>query len=102
MEIHTAEPLVSQPSPFEVEIAVPKLMQYKSHSNDQILPELTQAGGETSCTEIHKLINFLWNKEELPQQWKECIKFDKTECSNFLGISVFSTSCKILSISSQF
>jgi len=25
------------------------------------------------CSEIHKLIKSVWNKEELPQQWKESI-----------------------------
>jgi hypothetical protein len=54
-------------------------------------------------SEIHKLIKLTWNKEELPQQWKESImapihkKGDKTECSNYPGISLLSTSYKILS-----
>jgi hypothetical protein len=30
IEIHTAEPLVPDPSPFEVEIAIAKLKRYKS------------------------------------------------------------------------
>jgi len=34
---------------------------------------VTQAGGNTLCPEIHKLINFIWNKKELPQQWKESV-----------------------------
>jgi hypothetical protein len=43
------------------------------------------------------------NKEELPHQWKESIvvpihkKGDETDCSNYRGISVLSTSYKILS-----
>jgi hypothetical protein len=36
---------------------------------DQILAELTQAGGETLHPEICKLINSIWNKEEFPVQW---------------------------------
>jgi hypothetical protein len=45
----------------------------------------------------------IWNKEELPHQWKELIvipiqkKGDKTECSNYQGISLLPTSYKILS-----
>jgi hypothetical protein len=45
----------------------------------------------------------IWNKEELPHQWKESStvplhkKGDKTDCSNYRGISLLSTSCKILS-----
>jgi hypothetical protein len=29
--------------------------------------------GATSYSEIHKLINSVWNKEELPEQWKGSI-----------------------------
>jgi hypothetical protein len=35
-QIHTAEPLVSDPSPFEVETATSKLKSYKSPGSDQI------------------------------------------------------------------
>jgi hypothetical protein len=47
MEIHTAEPLVLESSPLEVEIAIAKLGKYKSPGIDQILAELIQAGGKT-------------------------------------------------------
>jgi hypothetical protein len=52
---------------------------------------------------IHKLINSVWNKEELLDQWKESIiapvhkKGDKTDCNNYHGISLLSTSYKMLS-----
>jgi hypothetical protein len=68
----------------------------------QILAELIQAGGEILWSEI-KLINSIWNKEELPDQWKESTilqihkKGNKTVCSNYHGISLLSTSYKILS-----
>jgi hypothetical protein len=39
MEIHTAEPLVPDPSPFEGEIAIAKLKRYKSPGNDQALED---------------------------------------------------------------
>jgi hypothetical protein len=63
IEIHTAEPFVPDPSPFEVEIAIANLKKYKPPGSDQI-----QAGGETLQSEIHKLINSVWNREELPDQ----------------------------------
>jgi hypothetical protein len=62
IEIHTAEPLVPDPSPFEVEIVIAKFKKYKSPGSDQIPAELIQAGGETLRSEIHKLINSIWNK----------------------------------------
>ena len=55
-EIHTAEPLVPEPSAAEVELAIDKLKSHKSPSIDQILAELIKAGGRTICLEIHKLI----------------------------------------------
>jgi len=30
-----------------------------------------EAGGRTILSEIQKRINSLWNKEELPEEWKE-------------------------------
>jgi hypothetical protein len=40
IEIHTAEPSVTDPGPFEVDIAIAKLKRYKSPGSDQILAEL--------------------------------------------------------------
>jgi mannosyltransferase OCH1-like enzyme len=67
------EPLVPEPSLVEVETAIGKLKRYKSPGTDQILAEMIKAGGETLHCEIHMLIHYIWNKEELPQQWKEFI-----------------------------
>jgi hypothetical protein len=83
-EIHTADQLVPGPSRLEVEIAIAKLKKFKSQGSDQIQAELIQTAGEILLSEIHKLINSVWNKEELPDQWKESIivpvhkKGDKT------------------------
>jgi hypothetical protein len=65
------------------------LKRYKSPGTDQIPAELIQAGGNALRSEIHKLINCIWNKEELPEHWKESIivpiykKGDRTDCSNY-------------------
>jgi hypothetical protein len=40
IEIHTAQPLVPDPSTFEVEIAITKLERYKSPGSGQIPAEL--------------------------------------------------------------
>jgi hypothetical protein len=73
MDIHTAETLVPEPSLVEVEIAIGKLKSYKSPGTDQIPAELIKARGKTLRSELHKLICFIWNKEEFPQQWKVSI-----------------------------
>ena len=102
-EIYTAEPLVPEPSASEAEMAIKSLNRYKSPCIDKIPAELIKAGGRMICSQIHKLIYSVWNKEELPKQWKELIivpfdkKGDKTDCSNYRGISLLSTIYKILS-----
>jgi hypothetical protein len=73
IEVHMAEPLVPGPSRLEVEIAIAKLKKYESPGTDQIPAELIQAGGEMLLYAIHKLVNSVRNKEELPDQWKESI-----------------------------
>jgi hypothetical protein len=102
-EIRTAEPLLPEPSDSEVEITIEKLKRHKSPGIVQIPAVLIKAGGRTILSEIHNLINYIWKKEELPEQWKESIivpiyrKGDKTDCSNYRGISLLSTKYKILS-----
>jgi hypothetical protein len=97
IEVHTDEPLVPGPSRLEVEIVIAKLKKYKSPGSDQIPAELIQTGGEILLSEIHKLINSVWNKEELPDQWKESIivsvhkNCNKTDCNNYRWISLLST-----------
>jgi hypothetical protein len=76
---------------------------YKSPGSDEIPAELIQAGGEILCSKIHTLIDSILNKEKLPDQWKESIivpvhkKGGKPNFSNYYGISLLSTSYKIVS-----
>jgi hypothetical protein len=44
-DIHTAEPLVPEPSVFEAETVIEKLNRHKSPGNDQIPAELIKPGG---------------------------------------------------------
>jgi hypothetical protein len=49
-------------------IAIAKL---KKKIDDQVVPnstELIQAKSEIFYSEIQKLVNYIWNKEELPEQ----------------------------------
>jgi hypothetical protein len=56
-----------------------------------------QAGGYILRSMSHKLLTSIWNKEELPHQWKESIivpgqkKGDKNDCSNYRGVSLILT-----------
>jgi hypothetical protein len=63
IQLHTTEPLVPDPSPFQIETAFANLKSYKSPGSNEIPAELIQAGGEILRSKIHKLINSIWNKE---------------------------------------
>jgi len=60
-EKHSAEPLVPEPSAFQVEMTSEKLIRHKPPGIDQIPAEMIKAGGRTICSEIQKLINSIWN-----------------------------------------
>jgi hypothetical protein len=66
MQTETYFCLISFPqtSRLEVGIAIEKFKKYKSPGSDQIPAEWIHAGGETLLSAIHKLINYIWNKEE--------------------------------------
>ena len=99
-EMHTAKPLVTELSTFETEIAIEKLKRHKSPGVDQIPVELIKAGGREFRCEIHKLINYVWNKGKLSEEWKKSAivpiykKCDKTDCTNYRGISLLPTENK--------
>ena len=92
-----------EPSALEVELAIEKLKSHRSPGIGQIPAELIKTGCNTIRCAIHKLIIVIWNKEELPEEWKESIivpihkNGDKTDCYIYMGISLLPTPYKILS-----
>ena len=92
-----------EPSAIEVELAIKKLKSHKSPGTDPIPAKLIKEGGRTIRYEVHKLIASIWNKEELPEEWKESIivpiykKGNETDCNNCRSISLLPTTHKILS-----
>jgi len=55
---------------------------------------LIKAGGRKIYYAKHKFIKSIWNKKELPEDWKESIIVPvyktgaTTDCSNYIGISL--------------
>jgi len=82
-------------------MAIEKLKSHRSPGTDQIPAEFIKVGGRTIRYEIHKLIISVWNREELPEEWKVSIILpiykigDKTDCSNYSGISLLPNTYKI-------
>jgi hypothetical protein len=102
-EIHTAEPLVPELSPFEVKMATEEVKIYKSTSTDQIPGEGIKATARTIRSDNQTLINLIWNNKELSEERKELIngpiykQGDKKDGSNYGGISLLQTTYKVLS-----
>ena len=53
-------------------MVIENLKGHKSPAVDQMPAELI-TGGEEKFAEIHKLINSVWNKEDLSEEWKEWV-----------------------------
>ncbi|KAJ4436360.1 hypothetical protein ANN_18992 [Periplaneta americana] len=71
IQIQTAEPFIPEPTLSEVEIEIENLKKYKSPGIDQIPAELIQEGGRALSSEIYKLVLAIWEKEIVPEQWKD-------------------------------
>ena len=101
--MHTAEPLVPEPSAFGLEMAIEELKRQISLRIDQIPAELIIAVGRKIHSQIRKLINSIWNIEELPDKWKEliivpiCKNGVIKDCGNYRGVSLLPTTYKMLS-----
>jgi hypothetical protein len=102
-DIHTAEPLVPEPSLVEVKIAIGKLKSYKFSGTDQISAELIKAGVKhyiLRYTDLFVVFGIRRNCHSsgmnllLYQFIKRVIRLDG---NNYRGISLLSTAYKILS-----
>jgi len=74
----------------------------KIPATDNIYAELLQAAGPHMTQRIQELILNVWRSEKMPNEWNKSIacliykKGEKSECSNYSGISLLNTVHKIL------
>jgi hypothetical protein len=61
---------VPEPTSFEAEIATEKVKRCQSPGTDKVLAGMFPTDNML-CSEIHTLINYTLNIEEMPKQWKE-------------------------------
>jgi len=93
---------VPEPNAIQFEMSIKKLKDTNHKISIKSQLNLLKQGVEQSDLRSMELINSIWNKEELPEEWKEsipvpiCKKGDKTDCSNYRAISHLQTTYKIL------
>ena len=72
----------------------------KAAGPDEVPAEAIKADIETAVNMLYSLFSKIWEKEEVPAQWKEEImiklKKDLRDCSNYRGIMLLSTPGKVL------
>ena len=54
-------------------MTIVKVKRHKSPDIDQSSEEFIKSWGRTIRSDIHMVINSIWNKEELSEEWKESI-----------------------------
>ncbi len=78
------------------------LRNNKAAGPDGIPAEILKAGGDDLLQHLHALILKVWDKEAIPADLRDALvvilfkKGDRTECENYKGISLLSTTGKIL------
>lgn len=86
----------------EVKCAIQNLKDGKSPGPDGIVGELLKMGEETSIQITTELINKIWEREKVPEEWTQGIivtlpkKGDKSRCENWRAITLLCTTSKIL------
>lgn len=90
------------PSLEEVHDAIRKMKNNKATGPDGIPGEVLKEGGPYLLNHIHALLLKIWEEEKIPAQLRDALivsifkKGDKADCRNYRGISLLSTTGKIL------
>ena len=91
-----------KPSKTEIKKAIMTLRSGKAAGPDETPAEAIKADIETAVQMLYSLFSKIWEKEEVPAQWKEGIiiklpkKGDLRDCINYRGIMLLSTPGKVL------
>lgn len=92
------------PSNEQITDIIKKLKKNKSPGSDEITAEMFKYGGTALIEQMQKLLENIWVKEQLPEEWSEALlcpiykKGDKSECQNYRGIALLNVAYKILAI----
>lgn len=90
------------PTETEVLDAIRKLSNNKASGPDGIPAEILKQGGPKLLSHIHSLLTKIWKEEKIPAELRDALivtifkKGDKADCGNYRGISLLSTTGKVL------
>jgi hypothetical protein len=95
------EPEIESPSLQELKEAIKYLRNNMAPGEDAMTVEMIKYGGEKLLLRLYQLIIKIWEKEELPENWKMVNyipihkKGDKKLCQNYRGIAILMVVYKI-------
>ena len=90
------------PSRGEIKSSVSQMNNNKAPGMDSITAEILKNGGEKMIDLLEQVIQSV-SESEVPQNWRDAIpvslykKGSKSDCSNFMGISLLSIVGKLFS-----
>ena len=91
------------PSMEEVTKAIEQLKRRKAAGIDGIPPEIWKDGGSALHSKLHELLVCCWEQSKLPKDLRDAViitlyknKGEKSDCSNYRGITLLSIAGKIL------
>ena len=98
------DPRISILPPTKTEImkAIKEIKSGKAPGADNIEPEILKANPELTADILHNLLEEIWEKEIIPEDWKKGLliklpkKGDLSLCNNWRGITLLSIPSKIL------
>lgn len=91
-----------KPSKEEIKKSIKTLKSGKAAGPDEIPAEAIKADINTATSMLHSLFAKIWEKEEIPEEWKEGLimklpkKGDLRDCVNYRGIMLLSVPGKVL------
>ena len=86
----------------EIRSALTHLKNAKALGVDNIPPEALKERGPCAMEALHRISNFVWEKEEIPDDWKRGLlvkltkKGDLSRCGNWRGIMLLSIPSKVV------
>jgi len=70
----------------EIRTALTQLKNAKAPGLDNIPPEELKEGGPCTMEALHRILNFVWEKEEIPDDWKRGLLVKQAKKATFVCV----------------